>query len=231
MIAITHDAIPSQVSDLPGQGWGAPRLAVRRSVKRGMDVTLGVCLLLVFGPAILLLAALVWLKDGGLPFYRHQRVGMSGREFSCWKLRTMRRNADDALAQHLAACPDAAHEWATTRKLRTDPRILGSLGLFLRRTSFDELPQLWNVLRGEMSLVGPRPVVRDELPHYGGQLGWYLAVRPGITGPWQIGGRNETTYAARVRLDVGYARAPSLRRDLAILVRTLAVPFEQRGAC
>jgi lipopolysaccharide/colanic/teichoic acid biosynthesis glycosyltransferase len=142
----------------------------------------------------------------------------------------MVRDADRALDLHLARSPAARAEWAATRKLRDDPRVLGRLGRFLRRTSLDELPQLWNVLRGEMSLVGPRPVVDEELALYAGQDRWYLAVRPGLTGPWQVGGRSDTSYAARVRLDVDYARAPSLRRDLRILLQTVRVLLSGKGA-
>jgi lipopolysaccharide/colanic/teichoic acid biosynthesis glycosyltransferase len=203
---------------------------VRGAVKRGLDIAVS-CALLPFALAIVLVAAAtVRLCHGVAPFYGHERVGKGGRRFRCWKLRTMAGDAEARLAAHLATSPAAAREWATSRKLRADPRVLGRTGGFLRRTSLDELPQLWNVLRGEMSLVGPRPVVAEELDHYGGQLDWYLAVRPGITGPWQVGGRSEVGYAIRVRLDVAYARAPSLRRDLALLARTLTVPFARRGA-
>jgi lipopolysaccharide/colanic/teichoic acid biosynthesis glycosyltransferase len=131
----------------------------------------------------------------------------------------------------LAASPAARAEWSATRKLRDDPRVLGAVGRFLRRTSLDELPQLVNVLRGEMSLVGPRPIVADELAHYGAQAAWYFATRPGLTGPWQVGGRSDTGYATRVRLDVEYAQNPSLRRDLAILAGTVAAVLGSRGAC
>lgn len=203
----------------------------RKALKRALDLGLSALVLALLAFVLPVLGIAMWLLHGVSPLYGHERIGRNGRTFRCWKLRTMAPDAEARLAGLLATSPAAALEWSETRKLRDDPRILGRLGRFLRRTSLDELPQFWNVARGEMSLVGPRPIVREELDHYGAQVGWYLAVRPGVTGPWQIGGRSETSYPARVRLDVGYARDPSLRRDLSILLRTLVVPFEQRGAC
>ena len=182
-----------------------------RILKRALDLSVAALCLVVAAIVLILVALAIWLTDGGPVIYRHRRVGRGGAAFDCLKFRTMARDADRALAAHLARSPAARAEWAATRKLRADPRILGRLGRFLRRTSLDELPQLFNVLRGEMSLVGPRPIVREELVHYGGQSRWYLAVRPGVTGPWQVGGRSDTSYATRVRLDVQYARNPSLR--------------------
>lgn len=203
----------------------------REFAKRVRDVVLSLCLLLLLSPVFLLIGLIIWCRHGVWPLYGHDRIGRNGRTFRCWKFRTMSVDSEARLKSHLASSPTAAREWSETRKLKADPRILGNTGRFLRRSSLDELPQFWNVLVGEMSLVGPRPVVADELAHYGGLRGWYLGVRPGITGPWQVGGRSETSYAARVSLDVAYARMPSLRRDAAILLRTLAVPFAQRGAC
>ncbi|HET9068496.1 MAG TPA: sugar transferase [Amaricoccus sp.] len=208
-----------------------PAAAARAILKRGLDLTLATLGLPVATPLMLLIALAIRLAHGGPAIYRHRRVGRGGVAFDCLKFRTMGRDADRALALLLACSPAARAEWEATRKLRNDPRVLGRLGRFLRRTSLDELPQLWNVLRGEMSLVGPRPVVDEELAHYAGQRRWYLAVRPGLTGPWQVGGRSDTSYAARVRLDVDYARNPSLRRDLRILLATLRVFATGRGAC
>ena len=201
-----------------------------RMLKRGFDLCLAIVCLLAFSPLLLVVALAIWLTDGGPVIYRHRRIGRNGVAFDCLKFRTMARDADRALAAHLARSPAARAEWAATRKLRDDPRVLGRLGRFLRRTSLDELPQLFNVLRGEMSLVGPRPIVREELVHYGGQSRWYLSVRPGVTGPWQVGGRSDTSYATRVRLDVEYARTPSLRRDLSILLQTPRLFFVGKGA-
>lgn len=228
MYALADDAEPYRSAGAAG---GLMPRSLRQGLKRVIDVTLSACILLILLPLLPLLALAIGLRYRVSPFFGHERVGRDGRRFRCWKLRTMSPDADARLARLLASSPAAAKEWAEVRKLRNDPRILGRIGRFLRRTSLDELPQLWNVLVGDMSLVGPRPVVGDELVHYGAQVNWYLAVRPGVTGPWQVGGRSETSYASRVRLDVGYASVPSLRRDLMILVRTLAVPFAQRGAC
>jgi lipopolysaccharide/colanic/teichoic acid biosynthesis glycosyltransferase len=227
MFALTDHAEPAGGLQPAG---GLLIRKVRQPLKRMIDVTVSIGALVVLFPLVPVLVAAIWLRYRVSPFYGHERVGRDGRRFRCWKLRTMAPDADARLAVLLASSPAAAREWAEVRKLRNDPRILGRIGRFLRRTSLDELPQLWNVLAGDMSLVGPRPVVGEELDHYGAQVNWYLAVRPGLTGPWQVGGRSDTSYAARVQLDVGYARVPSLRRDLVILVRTLAVPFERRGA-
>ncbi|MFT3973631.1 MAG: sugar transferase [Amaricoccus sp.] len=226
MIAIADDLDP-----VAKPAAGLLSQSVRAPLKRAIDIAVSLGFVAVLAVVLPVLATALWLCHGVDPFYGHERVGRGGRRFRCWKLRTMAPDADARLAALLATSPAAAREWAETRKLRTDPRILGRIGRFLRRSSLDELPQFWNVLAGDMSLVGPRPVVSDELGHYGAHVDWYLAVRPGLTGPWQVGGRSEASYASRVRLDVGYARGPSLRRDAAILVRTLAVPFEQRGAC
>ena len=207
--------------------WSAPAHEI---LKRALDLSVAALCLVVAAIVLILVALAIWLTDGGPVIYRHRRVGRGGAAFDCLKFRTMARDADRALAAHLARSPAARAEWAATRKLRRDPRILGRLGRFLRRTSLDELPQIFNVLRGEMSLVGPRPIVREELVHYGGQSRWYLAVRPGVTGPWQVGGRSDTSYATRVRLDVQYARNPSLGRDLRILLETARLFLSCKGA-
>lgn len=204
---------------------------LREVLKRGLDIAVSAVAIVVGLGLVAVIACVLWFCHGVAPLYGHERVGRHGRTFRCWKLRTMALDADERLSALLATSPSAAREWAATRKLWQDPRVLGRIGRFLRRTSLDEVPQFWNVLVGDMSLVGPRPVVQDELAHYGAQIDWYLGQRPGLTGPWQVGGRSEASYANRVRMDVSYAKDPSLRRDVAILVRTLAVPFEQRGAC
>ena len=216
------------VGGIPGARVSGSRL--RAAIKRGLDLALAALGLAIASVPMVLIALAIRLTDGGPVVFRHRRVGRGGAEFDCLKFRTMARGADAALAAHLARSPGAGAEWAAARKLRDDPRILGRLGRVLRRTSLDELPQLWNVLRGEMSLVGPRPVVREELAHYAGQTGWYLGVRPGMTGPWQVAGRSDTSYAARVRLDVHYARFPSLRRDLGILLQTPRALIRGKGA-
>ena len=187
-------------------------------------VVLGV----VFSPLILVIVLLMRKGDGSV-IYRHRRVGRGGRMFSCLKFRTMIPDADQVLRDLLESDPALRAEWVRDHKLRHDPRVT-RLGRFLRRTSLDELPQLVNVLRGEMSLVGPRPVVREELLRYGRNVGTYLAVKPGITGLWQVTGRNDTDYRRRVVLDTYYVRNQNLLLDLYILAKTTGVVLGGSGA-
>lgn len=187
--------------------------------KRIMDIGLALAGLIVLAPLLLLLALGVWLQDGGSPFYGQWRIGYGGRRFRCWKFRSMVKDAQERLAAHLAQNPQAAAEWSASFKLKNDPRIT-LLGRFLRKSSLDELPQLFNILIGEMSLVGPRPVVSEELARFGGSLRHYLRCRPGLTGLWQVSGRSDTSYNERVRLDRAYVEQWSLWRDLAIMART-----------
>jgi len=196
--------------------------------KRLLDVAGAVVLGLVFAP---LIAVIVFLmrRGGGTVIYRHRRVGRGGRTFCCLKFRTMIPNAEQVLRELLESNPELQGEWMRDRKLRNDPRVT-RLGRFLRRTSLDELPQLLNVLRGEMSLVGPRPVVREELLRYGRNVDIYLAARPGITGLWQVTGRNNTDYRRRVVLDTYYVRNQNLLLDLYILAKTTGVVLGGRGA-
>ena len=183
---------------------------------------------------LLLLAPLIgalWLivrRDGGPGFFGHQRVGRHGRLFRCWKIRSMVPDADARLTRHLAENPAAAAEWARDFKLTDDPRIT-RLGAFLRRSSLDELPQLWNVLMGQMSLVGPRPVTPAEYASYGRSQRYYSRLRPGLTGLWQVSGRNATGYRARVALDVGYYWRASAMLDLRILLATAGVVLRRTG--
>ena len=202
---------------------------VRPAAKRTLDIMgAGVALLLAL-PAFLVLAILVRM-DGGRVFYAHERVGRGGRLFGCLKFRSMVADADKRLAALLERDPAALAEWEATRKLKNDPRVTW-VGRFLRASSLDELPQLINVLRGDMSLVGPRPVQVSELAaYYGAAAQHYLSVRPGITGPWQISGRSDTSYAQRVALDVGYATSPSIWTDIKILFRTPMAVLARRGA-
>jgi len=192
--------------------------------KRAFDICLAVLLLPILLPVICGLAALAALValDGGVPFFGHSRVGRGGREFRCWKIRTMVPDAQGCLAQHLAENAEAAEEWEITQKLEHDPRTT-RLGRFLRMSSLDELPQLFNVLRGEMSFVGPRPVEPEELGRYGLSAGVYKRLRPGITGLWQVSGRNDLAYDQRVALDVKYAKELNWRGDILIIFRTLSV--------
>jgi undecaprenyl-phosphate galactose phosphotransferase len=193
-----------------------------RLLKRAFDLAAAAALLAFTAPLLLLVALRVKLADGGAVVFAHTRVGRHGRPFRCYKFRTMVPNSAAVLAELLARDPAARAEWARDRKLKRDPRVT-ALGRFLRQTSLDELPQLVNVLKGEMSLVGPRPVVPDELELYGEAKVYYLQVRPGLTGLWQVSGRNDLDYARRVALDAWYVRNWTLWYDVLILCRTLLV--------
>jgi len=197
-------------------------------IKSAFDFVAAAVLLVLLLPVFVVLGLLIRL-DGGPAMFSHRRVGTGGRRFQCLKFRSMVLDANAVLARLLRDDPAAAEEWAATQKLRNDPRIT-PIGRVLRKTSLDELPQLINVLRGEMSLVGPRPIVEDEVSRYGDQFRYYTAARPGMTGLWQVSGRSETTYDDRVRLDVRYVREWSLRQDIAILLKTVLVVIQRRGA-
>jgi len=199
-----------------------------QAVKKAFDLLVSICLLVVLSP---LFAYLSWRirQSGGDAIFGHLRVGQHGKMFRCLKFRTMVPNADQVLADLLESDPKVRADWERDFKLKDDPRIT-RIGAFLRATSLDELPQLWNVVRGEMSLVGPRPVVQDELERYGDQVGYYLEAPPGMTGLWQISGRNNTTYDDRVALDCWYVRNWSLWYDLVVLVKTIKVVFRKEGA-
>jgi lipopolysaccharide/colanic/teichoic acid biosynthesis glycosyltransferase len=200
----------------------------RGRAKRAIDVVVAALLILLFAPTLALLVGLVWLA-GGSPLYGHERIGRGGRTFLCWKIRTMVPDAARRLDEVLRADPELAAEWARDHKLRRDPRVT-RVGRVLRWTKLDELPQLWNVLVGDMSLVGPRPVTAEELAKYGRSLRHYLAVRPGLTGVWQLDGRNDPSYDRRVLLDRYYVMRPSVLRDVGLLVRT-PVAIVRRGGC
>jgi Undecaprenyl-phosphate galactose phosphotransferase WbaP len=197
-------------------------------LKRALDL-FGASLLLLMCLPLLGVIALVLRMEGGPVLYAQWRIGRHGRPFRCWKFRTMLPDAEAQLAELLAQNTVAREEWARDQKLRDDPRVT-RIGQVLRRTSLDELPQLWNILRGEMSLVGPRPMLEDQQARYGAALATCLSVRPGLTGLWQVSGRNRTTFAERVELDLAYVRQQSLALDLWILWRTVFVVLSQRGA-
>ncbi len=196
--------------------------------KRLFDVIGAVAMLVALAPVMITLAVLV-RRDGGPAIFGHRRIGSNGESFHCLKFRSMCTDAERRLQEHLAASAEARAEWERDFKLRDDPRIT-PLGQFLRRTSLDELPQLINVIRGEMSLVGPRPIVADEVARYGNRFVAYRNCRPGITGLWQVSGRNDVSYRARVRLDSFYAARWSFMKDVFILVRTISVVFRRSGA-
>lgn len=197
--------------------------------KRVFDRIVAALLLVFFAPFLILVAAALLVTEGRPIFFGHTRVGRGGHPFRCLKFRTMVPDAESRLQHLLASDPVARREWDETHKLSADPRV-SCIGHFLRRTSLDELPQLFNVLRGEMSLVGPRPIVEDESVHYGQRFADYLSVRPGLTGVWQVSGRSTTTYAQRVEIDVAYVRNRSFRGDLWVLCRTVRVVLVREGA-
>ncbi|WP_370051252.1 sugar transferase [Sinorhizobium fredii] len=187
--------------------------------KRALDLTVASVAIVLAMPLMLVVALLIAVIIGRPILFVHPRIGFNGRSFDCYKFRTMVENADQVLEAYLARNPEAAEEWRETQKLKHDPRVT-FLGQILRKSSLDELPQLFNVLRGEMSCVGPRPIVADELLRYGSTAEEYLKTRPGLTGLWQISGRNDVDYARRVVLDAQYVRNWSILADLGILVRT-----------
>jgi len=197
-------------------------------VCRALDIVLSLALLLFFLPTLAMLALAVKLQDGGPILFGHARIGRGGRTFRCWKFRSMVVDAEARLNALLASDPVARAEWDATHKLRRDPRVT-PIGRLIRVTSLDELPQLLNVLAGDMSLVGPRPIVLAEVPRYGRWFRYYVAVRPGITGLWQVRGRNDVSYRRRVALDVLYARTRSVGRYLAILAATVPAVILRRG--
>lgn len=197
--------------------------------KRSFDIGAVTVALLLFLPLILTLIALLMLSQGRPVIYRHSRMGRGGKAFHCFKFRTMATDGDELLRNHLARDPAALREWEATRKLKDDPRVT-PLGRVLRKTSADELPQLLNVLRGEMSLVGPRPIVHAEVAFYGPYIDHYHRVKPGLTGAWQISGRSDTSYAQRVQLDAEYATTRSFGGDLKILMRTVPAVLRARGS-
>jgi len=194
-----------------------------------LDAGIAFAALIFLAPLMAAVAIAIRLSGPGPVLFAHERVGLGGRHFACLKFRTMRCDGEAVLARHLAARPEARAEWEATRKLRYDPRVTG-LGAFMRKTSLDELPQLFNVLRGEMSIVGPRPIVAAESGMYRRYFSEYCAVRPGITGLWQISGRNDTSYRRRVACDVAYVRAKSTGTDLRIMAMTVPVILTARGA-
>ncbi|MBN9241950.1 MAG: sugar transferase [Mesorhizobium sp.] len=197
--------------------------------KRFFDITAAVSGLVVLSPLLLMLALLVKFSDGGRVIYGHRRIGRNGRIFRCLKFRTMVENGDEVLATHLASHPQDREEWAATRKLQNDPRVT-AVGAVLRKLSLDELPQIFNILRGEMSFVGPRPVVDDELTLYGTAASFYLQSRPGLTGLWQVSGRNDVSYGTRVAFDRHYVENWSFTFDLKILIWTVPAVFSSRGS-
>jgi exopolysaccharide production protein ExoY len=199
----------------------------RRIGKRALDMFFVVVSLPVTLPLILILAVLV-LRDKKVPFFGHRRIGRNGHEFYCWKIRSMVPNAEERLRFYLESHPEARAEWNANFKLENDPRIT-QLGKLLRQSSLDELPQLWNILTGDMSVVGPRPVTATELDRYGSHVSEYHMMRPGLTGLWQVSGRNNISYEERVLMDVNYVYSCNLALDASIIMRTVMVVVRRTG--
>ncbi len=207
------------VSATGGRGWlGAT-----------MDVAIALAAIIVFLPAFIIIAIAVALERQGPILFAQRRIGRHGVAFKLYKFRSMHVDGDRIFADHIDASPDAAAEWARDHKLQRDPRVT-RLGRFLRRSSLDELPQLFNVLRGDMSIVGPRPIVEAEVRRYGRFFRYYCAVRPGITGIWQISGRNHVTYRRRVAMDALYAQKKTVLLDIKVIAATIPAVLRRTGS-
>ena len=202
---------------------------VNRIIKRIFDIVVTVCGGILILPFIAVIALLIRLDSPGPVVFAHRRVGQGGKEFSCYKFRSMVSNAQEELNAYLKDNPEAREEWERDFKLKDDPRIT-KIGRFLRKTSLDELPQLWNVLVGDMSLVGPRPIVKDEIVKYGTYINDFYLVPPGITGVWQVSGRSDTTYDERVQMDSWYVHNWSVWIDIVYLVKTVLAVAKGKGA-
>lgn len=198
------------------------RVGHHRRGKRAFDLAFATIFLLFLAPVLVLIALALMLQDGRPVFFRHQRIGRDGRMFTCFKFRTMRKDAETALRDLLEREPARREEWARAQKLSDDPRV-HTLGRYLRMTSLDELPQFINVLKGEMSMVGPRPIMLEELGRYGPHVATYLDMTPGITGPWQVSRGKNGSYEQRVHLDVEYYHNGSLAKDVSIILKTAGV--------
>ena len=209
----------------------APETVLRHSLSasRFLDIMIAAVALLVFAPLLTVVIIAICVSDPGPIFFAHKRLGQNGKVFGCLKFRSMVVDAQQRLERLLTINPAARAEWERDHKLRDDPRIT-SIGSFLRRSSLDELPQLWNVLVGDMSIVGPRPIVSDERVRYGRYYDEYCAVRPGITGLWQVSGRNDVSYRRRVACDVVYTRRKSLRIDFYIMMMTVPAVLKTKGS-
>ena len=209
-----------QKHDLIDAGRRTSGQFARGVIKRAFDIAFATTILIIFAPLMVLIALLIWRSDGMPIFFPHERVGKDGRIFKCLKFRTMVRESERVLDEMLATDASLRVQWLSSYKLKNDPRIIPQIGTLLRKSSLDELPQLFNVLMGDMSLVGPRPIIVDELDKYGRYRGHYMSVQPGLTGPWQVGGRSNASYDTRVRLDVWYVENAGLGTDLSILAQT-----------
>lgn len=213
---------------VPGK-LGRPSSRFDAMAVRILDIIIACCALIFLGPLLIVVAGMVFIVDPGPIFFAHRRLGLNGQSFPCLKFRSMVVDAEHRLQHLLTTSAEAREEWARDFKLKRDPRIT-PIGNFLRRSSIDELPQLFNVLRGEMSIVGPRPIVAGEIERYGRYYAHYSAVKPGLTGLWQVSGRNNVSYRRRVALDVSYARNKCLVLNLRILAMTVPAVLLAKGS-
>jgi len=202
---------------------------VDKTFKMFFDLVVTTILIVLFSPILILLYIIVFIATNGKPIFKHERIGKEGKPFGVYKFRTMHPNADALLKELLERDESIRKEWEKEFKLKNDPRIT-KVGHFLRKTSLDELPQLINVIKGEMSLVGPRPIVQKEIKKYGEYFTYFKAVKPGITGLWQISGRNDVDYDERVQLDTWYVRNWSIEQDLIILMKTIVTVLLKKGS-
>jgi Undecaprenyl-phosphate galactose phosphotransferase WbaP len=233
---LIHDVVKVELravgADWKTEGTAQSELSEQSRVsvffKRSFDIVTALSIALFSLPVIVAITIIIRLSGKPVVF-SHQRVGRDRQLFQCYKFRSMIPNAEEVLQDLLYSDPEVLREWRESHKLKNDPRVT-KFGQFLRKSSLDELPQLWNVLKGDMSLVGPRPVVEDELERYGGNAKFYLSVKPGVTGLWQVMGRSDVTYSRRVSMDVLYVKKQSIPFDIWVLIRTVAVVAKRVGA-
>ncbi len=201
-----------------------------RAIKRIFDMSFSLAILTLLSPVFLLIALAIKLSSKGPIVYGHKRIGRGGKIFNCYKFRTMYPDADVRLKEILKTSPELQAEWERSYKLKNDPRVT-PIGSFLRKTSLDEFPQFWNVLKGDLSVVGPRPVIKDEIvKYYGVKAGKVLSIRPGLTGLWQVSGRSDTSYARRILLDEEYINNQSLALDIKLVLKTIPAMLSSKGA-
>ncbi len=226
---MTEHTSQADVTDYRLAHQGGPTRDHDAGLKRLFDIVVASLALLVLAPMLLVIALIIRLQDGERALLFQKRCGLNGETFTCLKLRSMVPDAADRLQAVIDSCPKARLEWETSRKITNDPRIT-PIGHVIRKTSIDELPQLINIIRGDMSIVGPRPIQPYELSQYGEGLQHYTKVRPGLTGLWQISGRSDTTFAERVKLDVEYVNTQSFWGDISIILKTIPAVLFSRGA-
>ncbi|MFC1659428.1 sugar transferase [Pseudomonadota bacterium] len=201
---------------------------MHKAIKRLIDIIGSISGLIILFPLFLILT-IILKSDGGSAFFGHRRIGYKNKKFTCWKFRTMHVGSEKVLEQYLRKNIKAKKEWDKKFKLENDPRIT-KIGKFLRKTSLDEFPQLWNVLKGDMSLVGPRPIVKEEQKYYKDKIHAYFSVKPGLTGLWQISGRSNIGYDERIKLDLRYIKNNSILKDFLIILKTIKVVLSGHGA-